>query len=160
MNRLIIAVIILLAGVSAAFADADIRHRSMVLTTKQGESVQFRFSLDPVVTFSGTDLVLTDINDDSVTFPIENVASITFVDDTTGVEAIAAGDTVRITLADGLLTAEGLKEGAFLTLYDMKGAAVASVRADENGRAEVAVSRLAKGVYAVSAAGHSFKFIK
>lgn len=160
MNRLIIAVMMMLAGVSAIFADVDIPRRTMVLTTKGGETVEFRFVLDPIVTFSGTDMVLTDINDDKVTFPIGNVAYMKFADDTTGIDAVAGDDTLRITLLDGTLTADGLKEGALLTLHDMNGVAVASVRADGTGRAEVAVRDLAKGIYAVSAAGHSFKFIK
>ncbi len=149
----------LLSGLAAAHADADIQRRSLQITTKAGEAVTFRFTLDPVITFSGTDLVLTDINDDSVSMPMAQIASMTFVGDMTSVATVGS-DAVTFSLAGGLLSAEGLKAGSTLTIHDMKGALLLSVSADENGRAEAAVGNLAKGVYAVSAAGHSFKFIK
>lgn len=98
-------------------------------------------------------------NAEGLTIPLKDLVTIHFdeLSDLSSVEAVI-DETVRLIYTDGTLRMTGLPEGAPLDIYALSGAKAISIGA--YNAEPIDISGLAKGVYVVTSAGHSFKFIK
>lgn len=164
MKKILISAMLCIAGVACALAQhSNVGRHILVVTTTSGEPVEFAFQTDPVATIEGSDLVITDINDDRVLYPIADLVNLTFKKDpkynqVEGLQADASG--VRVSLGREAVAISGLELGAPVALYSLDGAKVASAIAGPDGSLSIAIQGLAKGVYTVAIPNHSFKFIK
>lgn len=159
MKKIIMAAAVALAAIGSAQAAPIAPRHDLLIHTGQGETLTYHFADKPVVTFSGDDMVVTSLETPALSFAMENIVNMTFAEDWTGVEAVAAtGKNIFVTSTT--LTVSGMNDGARVDIFDMGGARVATATANADGRADSDISRLTKGVYTVSADGISFKFIK
>lgn len=154
MKKIIMTAAAALLATAAAQAD----YTAFYVNTNEGKEIEFRFDMGPVATFEENNLVITDDAGDKVMYDMKDVSSITFKT-ISGVGEIKEG-RVSVTVGKFALVAEGLEEGETVAIYTLSGSRVAEGRADSEGRVEIAVSELEKGVYIVNAPGHSFKFVK
>lgn len=147
----------LMAGTAMA---QDILPTSLVVSLRDGNEVEYKFSKEPEVTFEGAELKISDINGDSVAYGMADVASFTFRSDNSGVGTVEGVSPLRIVLGAGAVTVSGLEPGAEVRAWDLEGRQVAAVRADGSGIATVECGGWIGGTYVIAAGSHSFKYIK
>lgn len=148
-------------GVSAQHSNVG-RH-ILVVNTVEGEPVEFAFQTDPIATIEGAELVITDINDERILYPIADLVNLTFKIDPNynSVEGVGAeATTLRVSLTRTAVIVSGLEPGVKVALYAAEGVMAAIAGADADGVVTLSTEALPKGVYSVAAPGHPFKFIK
>lgn len=164
MKKILLTIMLCIAGVIGAAAQhSNVGRHILVVNTVSGEPVEFAFQTDPVATIEGKDVVITDINDDRVLFPVTDLVNITFKIDPKfdSVETLESdGTAVRFTLTRTEVSVSGLEPGAQVTLYSLDGAKIVAAKAAADGTLTISTQSLPKGVYTVVAPKHSFKFIK
>jgi len=163
MKRVITAIVCLMALMASnAAVPYDF---SLVITKTNQEEICYKFASIPVATFENDDMIITtyDPNDKvTVTYPMDEVANMHFVSTPAGIEEIEGAGKQMPTFAvdNNNLYAGGLPAGVEVSIYTISGLKAAAGITDADGSATVNISSLAAGVYAVSAHGNSFKFIK
>lgn len=161
MKKYIFAIIAVVASLTSAHAAQVIKPYIMRVNTTDGQAAEYAFKDLPRATFSDGTMTIKVLGSPAVEYAMDNVESITLVDDKSGVTAIAAdSQKLRFAITDSEITIDGMKAGARADIYDANGRLVASATADADGHATAAISQLGNGVYVVNAANHSFKFIK
>ena len=127
----------------------------LVLTQNDREVAKFALTDAPVLTFSGSDLVVTCAGSTLST----NMAGLktSFEDVSLGIREIEGSDEARPSLAFGQATFEGLKPGATVAIYTLDGKTAGSTRADATGRASVSLAHLGRGVYILRTPSRSYK---
>ncbi len=150
-------------AVSVSAQHSNVGRHILVVNTVEGEPVEFAFQTDPVATIEGSDLVITDINDERILYPIADLVNLTFKIDPNynsveGVESDAKA--LRVSLTRTAVIVSGLELGVQVFLYSVDGAKIAAATADAGGVLTISTEALPKGVYTVAAPKHSFKFIK
>ncbi|MDE5796326.1 MAG: hypothetical protein K2H75_04390, partial [Muribaculaceae bacterium] len=85
MKKIISALTLAIAFAGSALAQDDLGTANLVVHTGDGQSVEYSFALEPVVTFEGNDLVLTDIDETRVVYPMSEGVSFTFTNINTGI---------------------------------------------------------------------------
>ncbi len=158
-------IILLCAIITAAAAQAaTLYDYSLVITKKSGEAVTYMFRNQPVATFEGTDMAITEtaVNGAKVLYPMTDIEKMTFSKaERSGVETVVSGENTAAFAIDATsITASGLKPEAGLTIFSLDGKKMADAKADADGAATIDISGLAPGAYIVATAGNSFKFIK
>lgn len=158
MKKRIFAMIAALATVIGASAfEYDY---SVWVNLVDGGNVEYKFEDIPVLRVDGTDIIMELASTGrEVSYPMQNVENFTFTREEAqdGAEAPAVAG-VSFGLTADYLEAAGLPSGTAVDIYDLGGVRVAHEECDANGCAKVSIASLAKGVYAVSAGKHSFKF--
>lgn len=151
----------LLAAIIPAAAQSGIPKCSLLVNLNDNTTVTYRFADEPVATFSEDNMILTMADNEAVTYPMENIKSLTFESDFTAVGDVKAdANGPVVTFGNGIITIDGLQPAMTVRVFDTAGALIASATASDNGHAEIATDRLAKGVYVVALPSHSFKFVK
>lgn len=126
-----------------------------------GQVATFAFEEKPVVTYSGSELVLTTTAT-SVQYPIYKLKKMEFTfdwDDPDAIEKVKEADT-QFCFRGEQLTIGGGKSGSYVYLYNLKGVKVAQYRLDQNGCASIPMHTLPQDVYIVKTKGFTFKFRK
>lgn len=136
---------------------------AVVVHQRDGKVAKFLFTEKPVVTYSGSDLLLTT-SQTSVQYPIYMLQKIAFdVDGGTvsSVEDVTTDPAAQTLFAfrDGMLTISGGQPGGIVTLYDMKGMKVGQYRLDAQGRVTIPLRNLRKDIYIVNDGHRSFKIL-
>lgn len=165
MKRIITAIVGLMALMASnAAVPYDF---SLVITKTNQEEVCYKFASIPVATFENGDMIITTYAPDNkvtVSYPMDEVANMHFVSEPKqdGLEAIEGTARPMPTFAvdNNNLYADNLAAGIEVGIYTISGLKVADGITDAEGSVTVNISDLAAGVYAVSANGNSFKFIK
>lgn len=159
MKKIIIAALAL-AGAFMTVETQAKEINSLLVNLADGKTIEYVFIDEPVATFRGTDVVITNLDEIEVSYPMAEVANFTFKKEV-GVNAFREGRAdLRVNVSRDMISVEGLAAGATLSLYDTSGRIVATATSDGEGFASISTSRFADGVYVASAASHSFKFIK
>ena len=157
MNRLklLLTTLLLVAGAFAVWAQ-----NAIAIYQKDGNVAKFAFTEKPVVTYSGSDLVLTT-SKTSVQYPIYLLQKIGFdVDDLiSSVDEVTVPQT-QFSFRDGTLTISGGEASSIVSLYTIKGTMVGQYRLDANGSATIPLQHLGKSLYIVKTNQFSFKFHK
>lgn len=156
MKKYIFAVAAALLGGLAANAD---ELSSFIVNKTDGAKIEFKFAMDPEMTFDGDDLVITDSAEATVRYPMAEVENVTFSKYTSSLQDVGA-DKVSVELTRSFVRISGLQAGASVRLLDINGMTLAAGSADADGSLTLGVEDLAKGVYIIAMPGHSFKFIR
>lgn len=150
--------VLLLACWIAVPASAQETEEVMVVETKGGEDVVFRFPEKPEMTFSGENVKIQSTKE-TVLYPMNEVAQVKFETRSAGVENAMADNEVSFRF-DGDLTVEGINAGTAVTVYSLNGVQCLEGKADSNGKVVLPAGTLAPGVYIVKTNKLSFKIVK
>lgn len=131
---------------------------SVKLFLKSGETVSYSFSKKPVMTYSGSDLVVSSSKVE-VVYPLCTISKMCFEYDITGIDKTTKAD-LRFSLSGNIIVVEGEKAKTDITIYDLKGTAVKKSMTDGEGRTEISIYDLVKGIYIVKTVSVSFKIYK
>ena len=161
MNKkrmLTIMAIFILSGIGlTAYAQ-----NAVAIHQKDGKVAMFAFTEKPVVTYSGSNLMLTTTKT-TVQYPIYLLKKLVFDVEWTGsvshIEDIQMPEE-QFYFNNGTLVISGGQPGAPVMLYSIKGTKVGQWRLDSNGRAEISLQMLGRDIYIVKTNRFSFKFQK
>lgn len=150
----------MMAVVSAFAVSADWGY-GLLVNTRDGNVVEFAFEYSPTATFEGNEMVITDdYNVESIRFDMADISNLTIKKPGSKIESVATGQAIKVAVGKDAVAVEGLAAGTTVRVHDAAGSIVATATAGADGRATVATDGLGKGVYVVSMAGNSFKFIR
>ena len=149
MKLPLLLILSLLSALSAYADDA-----SVVIKQKSGGETVLQLANNPVITFSGEDMVVTtDLT--SISIPLADVDSYTFSDGTSGIKPVKSAPQ----FADGHIILSGMAAGAEVSVYTPDGRLFSRQRADGSGRADISLASLPKGMYVVRTQDNSIKII-
>ncbi len=160
MKKKLVNLLVLVALLLPLSAMAD-TVECLVLTESNGTVSKFALAEAPVVTYSGSDMVVT-CGDQTMTVGLEGL-TLTFGEmETTRIETVKDGvkDADRLQFSFGEASFEGLTPGALVSVNSIDGKMVTKVRADQDGRASVSLMSLPNGVYVLRTPSKSFKVKK
>lgn len=157
MRKLFLLLSILLtAPFLARGADAN---DLMLLQMKDSSVKQFELASKPEVTFQGAELVIWSSQTNTrVGVSMDEVKSFEFGSSSALGEI--AKDAVKVSFDDNSLTVSGLPEGAVLSIYDVAGHELATVKADADGVAAADLSQFQPGVYLIRSNDISLKIYR
>ena len=133
----------------------------LVLTESNGTVSKFALAEAPVVTYSGSDLVVS-CSGQTMTVGLEGLKLSFGEMETTRIETVKDGvkDADRLQFSFGEASFEGLTPGALVSVNSIDGKMVTKVKADQDGRASVSLMSLPNGVYVLRTPSKSFKVKK
>ena len=125
-----------------------------------GKVTTFAFSEKPVVTYSGSDLVMTTTKT-VVQYPIYLLKKISFdveLDDADVVKDVKADE--QFSFRGGTITVMGGEPNSQVYIFNIQGMKAGQYKLDDQGNASIPVSGLASGIYVLKTERFSFKFRK
>lgn len=126
----------------------------IVIKQKSGNETIFELSTNPVITFLGEDMVIT--NDfTSISFPIEDIDSYTADNGTT---TAIASTKEKPMFENGRILFNGISKGTPISVYSLDGRLISKQLTDAD-KAEVPLSSLPKGTYIISVENNKIKVI-
>lgn len=129
----------------------------LVLTQTDGTVSRFALTAEPVITYSGSDLVVT-CDGQTLTTSLADIQSCTFDNEAAAIQPIQAQEQeVRPTFNFGQVSFSGLRAAATVVLYTLDGRTVSSQQADSQGHVTVDLTSHPKGVYILRTPNKSFK---
>lgn len=130
----------------------------LTLTESSGAVSKFAFTDAPVVTYSGSDMVVT-CGDQTLTVGLEGLTLTYDEMEVTGINVVkdSTADPNRLQFSFGEASFEGLQSGALVSVYTIDGKMIARVKADHDGRASISLSSLPSGVYILRTPSKAFK---
>lgn len=139
----------------AAWADTV---QCLVLTEANGTVSKFALTDAPVVTYSGSDM-LVSCSDQELTVALEGLVWTFGEMETTRIDEVIGkqDDAERPQFSFGEARFEGLQPGSMVHVYSLDGKALSTVKADGDGRVSVSLGNLPKGVYVLRTPTRSFK---
>ncbi len=146
--------------VVALFAASAVKGEDRVLQVWKADGTIVSFSLNevPVTTYADGNLVIKTTKT-TVTYPLEQVKKYTYSSVT---DALSAPKSESATLSkDGeTLTFTGLKPQTPISIYNVSGQLVRTLKARGLGNTTVSVANLPVGVYVVKVNGVTYKITK
>jgi len=145
----------LLLGASSLACNA----KNVVVWDQNGESVAYDLAESPVITYSGTTLLLKT-DKVSVEYQLANVHKLTF-DDATGigkVEMDKSGASIKVT-ADGVFLS-GFAAGMPVAVYSEGGQQILRRRTAADGSLAISLANWKSGVYVVKADHAALKIVR
>ena len=141
---------LLLMAAMASYAD----NAQIVIKQKNGGETTLALSTNPVIIFSGEDMVVTtDLT--AITIPLDIIDSYVVSDETTGVGSVI----LEPQFLDGSVTFSNLADGTPVHVYSFDGRLIATFTSDSTSHATVNLKSLPKGTYIISAANNKIKVI-
>ena len=133
----------------------------LVLTESSGAVSKFALADAPVVTYSGSDMVVT-CGDQTLTVGLEGLKLTYNEMEVTSIETVkdSAAESDHLQFSFGEASFEGLQPGALVSVYSIDGKMQTTVKADQDGRASISLMSLPKGVYILRTPSKSFKVKK
>lgn len=154
IKRIIATSATLLLGLMSINAAAT----HLTVELKAGNKYSFLLADKPVITFSNGDLVVN--GDAETSYSIDGVKNFHFTEgDASGVESLSVGDIRIVSLDNATIQVQNLEKSSVVTLVNVSGVVLSSVKADAEGYATVSLPQ-AKGVYVLSVGAKSFKIIR
>ena len=157
MKKKVVNLLALVALLLPLSAMAD-TVQCLVLTESNGTVSKFALADAPVVTYSGSDMVVS-CGAQTMTVGLEGL-TLTFGEmETTRIETVKDGvaDADCLQFSFGEASFEGLTPGALVSVYSIDGKMLTKVKADQDGRASVSLMGLPKGVYILRTPTKTFK---
>lgn len=150
-----------LAVIASAFsASAQDYDYTLLVNTKEGNTVEFAFKYYPVATFDGDEVVIaSDNNIEDIRYNMGDIENFTFKKAPSGVQNVNAAD-LRVKVTKEYMTVEGLEANAEVKLYNANGAMVAAATANAAGYVNIDLTGLGAGVFVAAMPGNTFKFIR
>lgn len=143
-----------------AFCTLAYGQNTIVIQQKDGKVARFSFTEKPVVTCSGSDVLVTTTKN-SVQYPIYLLQKISFDIDwnTTDIEEVEASSPDFRFQADAIsISGEDPRSPVFL--YDIKGMLAGRYQTDDRGCVTIPIRQLRSDLYIVKTHRFSFKFRK
>ena len=133
----------------------------LVLTESNGTVSKFALAESPVVTYSGSDMVVT-CSGQTLTLGLEGLKLSFGEMETTSIDVVkdSTVDPDRLQFSFGEASFEGLTPGALVSVYSIDGKMVTKVKANQDGRSNISLMSLPKGVYILRTPSKSFKVKK
>ena len=126
----------------------------IVIKQKSGNETVFELSTNPVITFLGEDMVIT--NDfTSISFPIEDIDSYTADNGTT---TAIASTKEKPMFENGRILFNGISKGTPISVYSLDGRLI-SKQLIGTDKAEIPLRNLPKGTYIISVENSKIKVI-
>ena len=125
-----------------------------------GKVSTFAFSEKPVVTYSGSDLVMTTTKT-VVRYPIYLLKKISFdveLDDADVVKDVKADE--QFSFRGGTITVLGGEPNSQVYIFNIQGMKAGQYKLDDQGNATIPVSGLVTGIYVLKTKRFTFKFRK
>ncbi len=140
----------LLLFVVSSYAD----DAKITIKQKSGNETILQLSTNPVITFEGEDLVIT--NDFTrIQVPLDDVDTYIVSDGTMGIPPV----TAKPQFSKGHVVFSGLTKGSPVFVYSVDGKCVSSQKADNSGIVDISLESLPRGTYVVTASNNSIKVI-
>lgn len=147
----------LLLAASVAGAQAQ---NAIAIHQKDGKVAKFSFSDKPVVTYSGSELILTTTQT-MVQYPLYLLQKIAFDVDIslTGIKDEPKADA-QFSFLGGTLSILGGDPGSMVYVYHLNGIKAGQYVLDREGNASISLQPLRKDIYIVKTNRFTFKFKK
>ena len=143
-----------------SFALGMIAQNAVEIYQVDGKVSTFAFSEKPVVTYSGSDLVMTTTKT-TVQYPIYLLKKISFdveLDDADVVKDVKADE--QFSFHGGTITVLGGEPNSQVYIFNIQGMKAGQYKLDDQGNATIPVSGLVTGIYVLKTKRFSFKFRK
>lgn len=161
MKSFITTLFVILATATTAMAQHIVDDYAMQVNTIDGKVIEYRFNIEPVVSFNDGQMIVETNEDAPVRFILDDVTKITFSGRVTGIGKIVdKGSSLSVSVSSDVIIINGLKPLSKVSVYGANGALLFSAKADAKGYAAVNVRNLSKGVSVVHTPANSFKFTK
>ncbi len=160
-KRSIISFMALLAllFLPASLRAADGNGQLLVLTQADGNVSKFALADNPVITYSGSDIIVT-CGENILQTSMANIQSVTFdKGNSTDIRELD-GKEVTPSFSFNKASFEGLQTGARVMVFTIDGKMVSTMEADAEGKAQIDMSSLPTGVYILRTPNKSFKIKK
>ena len=155
MKSFITTLFVILATATTAMAQHIVDDYAMQVNTIDGKVIEYRFNIEPVVSFNDGQMIVETNEDAPVRFILDDVTKITFSG-----KIVDKGSSLSVSVSSDVIIINGLKPLSKVSVYGANGALLFSAKADAKGYAAVNVRNLSKGVYVVHTPANSFKFTK
>ena len=150
MKLRLFSFLLLAVSVLPSFAD----DAKVVFKLKAGGETIIELKLNPVITFTSTDLVVTsDIT--TISIPLDNMDYYTFTNGSTGIESVS----VAPQYINGHVVFSGLRQGASVAVHTIDGKLITQLPADASGSVDVSLDSLPKGIYIIGTPDSRIKII-
>lgn len=151
----LMALMLLLPG--PAFAESMVDVQCLVLTQTDGTVSKFALDDEPVITYSGGDVVVS-CGQRVLRTAMDGVASCSFATEKmpAGIDDVKA-DEGTVAFAFGSASFDGLAPGSRIAVYTLDGKVVANTVADGHGSASISLASLGHGVYILHTPRKSYK---
>lgn len=149
MKKRLLSLLLLFAATAMYADDAKI-----VIKQKSGNETILELSTNPIITFEGEDMVIT--NDfTAIVLPLEDIDDYVVSDATTGIESITAQPEFH----HGHIIFTDMVKGMSVFVYALDGRMVDKQTVGDSGRADVIFENLPKGTYIISTQNKNIKVI-
>ena len=138
----------LLLFTTAIFAGNE----SIIIKQKSGNETVLELSTNPVITFEGEDMVITN-SFTTISFPIMDIDGYTVSSSSSGIEEVPDMPHYQ----NGHVILNQVPKGASVFVYDIDGKIVNRLYSNKTGQAVVSLDNISKGVYVISAPNQSIK---
>ena len=150
MKLRLFSFLLLAVSVLPSFAD----DAKIVFKQKTGGETIIELKLNPVITFTSTDLVVTsDIT--TISIPLDNIDGYVVSNETSGISQVATAPKYT----NGHVVFNGLRQGASVAVHTIDGKLVTQLPADASGNVDVSLDSLPKGIYIIGTPDSRIKII-
>lgn len=157
MARLL-AVGILIATSMTAAAQSD--SPRLVVWQKNGEKVYFDLAQEPETSFGGGVLTIKT-NTATVAYQLSNILRYTYENvKLTGVEALPAERSIKISERGDEVTFRNLKPGSVVSLYNLGGQLIEQRRSEDLSPLTISIKNRPSGVYIVKSGNETIKLLR
>lgn len=139
---------------------AFLRQNCFSIHQKDGMVVNYSFAEKPVVTYSGSDLVIKTSNV-TVQYPLHSLRKMTIEgeEEVTSIDEVNLPDT-EFSFSEEGAKVRGEKPGTPFYVFDLRGMKCAQGVIDAEGKANIRLSSLPSGIYIIKTQSTSFKIKK
>ncbi|MBR1668464.1 MAG: T9SS type A sorting domain-containing protein [Bacteroidaceae bacterium] len=148
MKKVFLSLVLMLM---ASFVRADDGNVSLVVWMKNGTQAIYELQQRPLVTFEGTDVVITGDGIEAK-FPIADLVRFTYLNIPDGIIDTKA-DNEQVKFASDQLIITQLKVGSVVNIYTIDGRLVQSRTKPDGGTLRLPLSTFRTGVYIVKVNG-------
>ena len=159
MNRNRLMTMLLLMFFISIAANAQ---NAVAIHQQDGQVAIFAISEKPVVTYSGSDLVLTTKNN-TMMYPIYMLKKISFdveLFSSSAIEDVEMKTNAQFSFQGGTLDISGATPGSLVLIYNINGFQIGKYKLDDRGCTSIPLQQLDMGVYIVKTNDFTFKFLK
>ena len=126
----------------------------VVIKQKSGNETILELATNPVITFSGEDMVVKT-NLTTISIPLADIDDYTAYDGTTDIQSLSEEPRY----INGHVVFNGLANGAEARVYTIDGRLIIRQPADASGRVDISIDTLPKGVYVISTPNSKIKIM-
>lgn len=157
MRKIILTFLLAISYCIGAWAT----QRGVTFILKNGNSVSYAFSQQPVINLDGTDLKVMVEGKTMLACAFNDIQRISINEALdTSVSSAPSDDSRHIlfSMADGTVEAQGIQPGESVSIYSADGKLVKSAKAEPNGTVSFSTSSLGTGTFIVkTSCGFSYK---